>query len=152
MVACVRAKSDHIVKIGAKVLRLSATEWVFRESEQPAVTANFESTRRSKSTQFSQELTIFKVPMSADRRDGLHVSTSEYVEAFVVHENAVTIQVRVDRGSYWVLTRETFKADRPMLIDVSRIIRLPTPEQERALVDAYRAEVDAARAWINNNL
>ena len=119
------AKANHIVKIGSKTLRLPATAWVPMSNAQPAVAENFSSTRKRTSTLYSQVLTIFKLPMSVDRRTGLHVSKNEFVEAFVVHRDSVTIQVRVDRGSYWVLPER-----RSRLIDLSRWTFLVKPASQ----------------------
>ncbi len=72
--------------------------------------ANFEQVKRDPRHAFARVVTFFRLPMSIDRRQGTKVSANEYIEIFTGLPEMVTVLVRVDRGSYWVLSRETFRA------------------------------------------
>jgi hypothetical protein len=45
--------------------------------------------------------------MAADRRNGRQISSGEYLEIFKVGNlNDVVIQLRIDKGHYWLLSRQ----------------------------------------------
>lgn len=46
--------------------------------------------------------------MTDNKKTGEQISENEYIEAFVTEPNTVTVQIRVDKGDYWVLSRQTF--------------------------------------------
>jgi hypothetical protein len=56
---------------------------------------------------FPQVVTIYETPMATDRRNGREISPGEYVEIFKVGEPTdVVILVRLDKGRYWLLSRQ----------------------------------------------
>jgi len=110
----------HVVLIGRDSIKLPKAQWAPMVNEQPTVAENFEAVDRKLGHAFAQVLTIFKLPMSDDRKVGVQISREEYVEAFVVHPGKVTIQVRVDRGRYWLLSRETFDLQAKLSVDITR--------------------------------
>ena len=71
---------------------------------------NFEDSGKDVGQDVKRVATIFKLPMSDDRRNGVRISPEEYLEMFVFRPGTVTVQVRRDRGSYWLLSRETLVA------------------------------------------
>ena len=87
--------------------------------------------------------------MSEDRRLGLPISDHEFVEFLVVHPGKLTIQVRVDRGKYWVLSRETFDVNRTVSVKVDEYRPFLSEEEKKILWNTYQNEVDATRALIN---
>lgn len=72
-----------------------------------------------------------------------------FVEFFVVHSGKLTIQVRVDRGKYWVLSRETFDVKKPVSVTVSEYRPFLSEEENKILWSAFQNEIDATRALIN---
>jgi hypothetical protein len=70
---------------------------------------NFEQVKREPRQEFARVVTIFKLPMSVDRRLGTKLSANEYLELFAIHSGSITVQVRIDKGSYWVLSRDTYR-------------------------------------------
>jgi hypothetical protein len=82
--------------------------------------------------------------MSDDRRVGRRISAGEYLQIFKVGDPASTIvQVRLDRGSHWILSRQTFRLDRfPGLVGAD-------PEADAATWNRFRFalqdEIDTTR-------
>ena len=52
--------------------------------------------------------------MTNDRRNGHRESADEYIEIFTTEPmptRHVTVQIRLDKGSYWILSRQSFILD-----------------------------------------
>jgi hypothetical protein len=94
-------------------------------------------------------LTIFKVPMSDDRRLGIRISANEFLDLFVVHPGKLTVQVRTDRGNYWVLSRETFEVTRHVPISIKEYRPFLPEEEAKQVWSVFQNEVDGTRAQIN---
>ncbi len=86
--------------------------------------------------------------MSAERKSGVPLSANEYVELFVLDHiplphPLLVVQVRLNRGRDWLLSRQTFKvASWPSLANRN-------PNHDAATMELFRAtlqnEIDAAR-------
>ena len=96
------------IDVPGKTIRIARSEWKPMKNEFEWAD-NFEQLTRGPRHEFARVVTVFKLPMSVDRRLGTKVSTYEYVEIFTGLSQTVTVRVRVDKGSYWVLSRETFR-------------------------------------------
>ena len=57
----------------------------------------FEQVQKGPRHESPRVVTVFKLPMTDDRRAGVRVSPNEYVEMFVVNPGMLTVQVRVDK-------------------------------------------------------
>lgn len=142
---CVRA--SHDVSVGDTTLSLSAREWKPMDNPEP-YSENFEARTLRSGHTFPQVLTFFKIPMSEDRRLGIKISDTEFVEFLLVHAGKLTIQVRVDRGKYWVLSRETFEVNKPVSVRVDEYRPVLSEEENKILWNTFQDEVDATRALI----
>lgn len=143
--------STYDVSVGDTAVRLSAQDWKPMDNPEPYA-ENFEAQILRSGHAFPQVLTIFKLPMSEDRRIGIQISSIEFVEFFVVQPGKLTIQIRVDRGKYWVLSRETFDANKAVSVNVNDYRPVLSEEENRILWNVYQNEVDATRTLINEFL
>lgn len=119
-------------------------------SDSESYAKNFLALNKGK-TMFGQMITVYTIPMSDDRKSGKKLSTNEYLELFVVSKDAVTIQIRLDKGDYWLLSRETF--------DIANT-QLPKYEYKPFLEESsddfivyenfFRNEIDSTRDVLNN--
>ena len=56
---------------------------------------------------YPQVVTIYETPMTTDRREGKKIASGEYLQIFKVgNQSDVVIQIRVDKGNYWLLSRQ----------------------------------------------
>lgn len=107
------SSKTHDIVISKHVVSLPRTDW--KEMDNPTSFAkNFEARRMRNSEVFSQVITIFLEPMPKEKKIGMQLSDLEYVELFTVHPNTITAQIRVDKGYYWMLSRQTFRDYRPV--------------------------------------
>ena len=139
-----RAESVFSVSVPGKTITLAPEEWI-KMQDPTTVGKNFEERKKRPWHEFGRVVTIVPLPMSNDGRVGLKISASEYVEIFIVRPGFVTVQTRVDKGTYWVMCRETFlrKARTPP-VDLSPHTRLGTDDLER-LWFYYQEEIDETR-------
>ena len=107
---------------------------------------NFEERKKRPWHEFGRVVTIFPLPMSEDRRAGIKISASEYVEPFIVHAGFVTVQTYVDKGTYWVMCRETYrrKAHGPP-VDLSTYKPFLGRDDMQRLWFYYEEEIDETR-------
>lgn len=130
--------------VPGKNIELSSDSWTKAKDETNFV-KNYEETKLSSWHEFGRMVTIYLIPMSVDRRIGLKVSDSEYLEFFIVNPGFVTVQTRLDKGNYWVLCRETFKPKSGLPVDVSSYKPFLTERENRLLWQLYQPEVDETR-------
>ncbi len=140
--------STYDLSIGNIKVSIPADQWKRSDNPEPYA-ENFEARTLRSGHAFPQVLTIVKVPMSEDRRLGVQISDHEFSEFFVVHPGMLTIQVRVDRGQYWVFSRETFDVPRTLSVKVDEYRPFLSEEENRIVWSAYQKEVDGTRALIN---
>ena len=134
VLACAQAASAEpvfSVSVPGKTITLAPEEWI-KMKDPTTVGKNIEERKKGPRHQFGRVVTIVPIPMSNNDRIGLKISASEYVEIFIVHPEFVTVQTRVDNGTYWVMCRETFlrKAHAPP-VDLSPHKSLGTEDRER---------------------
>jgi hypothetical protein len=87
----VRAEQPLSVSVPGKTIELSQGEWTKLE-DATGFAKNFEERKKAPWHEFGRVVTVCLNPMSEDRREGLKISESEYVEFFVVHPGFVTVQ------------------------------------------------------------
>ncbi len=63
---------------------------------------------------------------------------------FVVHAGTLTMQLRVDKKTYWVLSRETFAARSLAFVDTQREHTL-TAEEFAFSRTAFQPDIDTTR-------
>ncbi len=106
--------NDFIVKTSNKNIVVSEKKWNKAKDSQ-SYAKNFEAREKINKEEYPQMITVYLNPMTSDRMSGTKISNKEYLEIFVVHPKTVTIQIRNDKGNYWVLSRQTFSANEPEL-------------------------------------
>lgn len=133
--------------VPGKTLELSTDEWS-KMRDETSFAKNFEGKKDAPWHKFGRVVTVYLNPMSEDRRSGLKISKTEYIELFSVHPGLLTAQVRVDKGGYWVLCRETFKPKAPMPAVTLRSYL--SENEELQLLHHYQVEIDETRYLLNS--
>ena len=144
-----RAEQMLLVSVPGKAIELSQGEWA-KMQDEAGFAKNFEERKNAPWHKFGRVVTVYLIPMSEDRRQGLKISESEYVEFFIVHPGFVTVQTRVDKGKYWVLCRETFKPKAPLPVEISAYKPWLGENENRQLWRLYQVEVDETRHLLNS--
>lgn len=135
--------ASTLVVVGADTLVFDSRRWLPMENEAEFA-ENFEDRQKGPRHVFGRVVTVFKLPMTDDRRIGTQIAPGEWLEFFVAHQGAVTVQYRLDRGHYWLLSRETLRPS-PFLQDrLSPGRHLDAPTLNQLRFDIQR-EVDDTR-------
>jgi hypothetical protein len=138
------AEPAFSVVVSGKTISLAQDEWTKME-DPTSFAQNFEERAKAPWHQFGRIVTIYLLPMSDDRRVGLKIADREYVEIFIAHPGFVTVQTRIDKGTYWVMCRETFlRKAHATSVDLWPYKPLGTDDRER-LWSYYQDEIDATR-------
>jgi hypothetical protein len=132
-----------------KIIELSPNDWE-KVDDPTNLARNYSEKTLSSAHQFNRMVTVYLSPMSDDQRIGQEYSATEYVEIFIDVPGFVTVQIRIDKGQYWVLSRETFKPKKFPLVDLSSS-KLPLSESEKnLLLLTYQLEIDETRLLLNS--
>ena len=137
---------SHTVDVGRRVIRLSRHEWRALPNPQPFAD-NFEQTDFLPPLTRPRIVTIFKMPMSEDRRVGRLLSDNEYIQMFSFQPEIVTIRIRVDKGNYWILSDESVAAPS-ITAPIGDRAELAGSALEDA-VSSLRDQIDTTRALLN---
>ena len=111
---------------------------------------NFEAIANTPPRQY-QIVTFFLSPMTEDRRSGQRISPSEYLEVFLSNPGEITVLLKRDHGTYWLLSREMFKAVLVPGVDTNRVGSVSGPEAER-VAETLRNQIDSSRHLIGERL
>ena len=146
---------DYLIDVGNREIAVNQEEWEFvNNSSGSTYSKNYSAINKKDGEKFEQMITVFLNTMTDDRKSGEKITNSEYIEAFVVHPNSVTVQIRVDKGDYWVMSRQTFKikTNYPDQTDI------PLSDLQYILVDApdslnqtMQNQIDNTRYILNND-
>ena len=83
-----------------------ASEWEPMQNEA-SYARNYSRAAKRDYERFAQVVTVYETPTASDRRSGKEVASGEYIEIFKVGEPTdVVIHVRIDKGRYWLLSRQ----------------------------------------------
>lgn len=135
-------KSDkYTIKMSGKSVVISDEKW--KKSNDPETYAkNFEAREMLGGEAFPQVITVYLNTMTIDRMSGKKISGNEWLEMFVVHPQTVTVQIRRNKGSYWILSRQTFSVSESQLINANP----ESSEQNFALYqNSFQNEIDTTR-------
>lgn len=143
---CGGVAQPHTVDVGRRTIRLSRHEWRALPNPQPFAD-NFEQTEFLPPLTRPRIVTIFKMPMSEDRRVGRPLSKNEYIQMFSFEPGVVTVRIRVDKGDYWVLSDEAVAAPT-VTAPIDRRTELVGSTLEDAVV-SLRDQTDTTRALLN---
>lgn len=145
---------NYEIKVGGESILVASDKWKFADgSDESNYSRNYQAIGKKDGEMFEQMVTVFLNKMTDDKRSGEEIADSEYVEAFVVHPYSVTVQIRVDKGDYWVLSRQTFKIKNnyPDQTDI------PYSDLQYILIDApltidqtMQNQIDNTRYILNN--
>lgn len=116
------ADSNYIIRVGDKNIVVSLDKWKFVDNpNENNYSKNYSALNKKDGEKFEQMVTVFLNRMTDDRKTGKKITNTEYIEAFVVYPYSITVQIRVDKGDYWILSRQTFesKNDYPEQTNVS---------------------------------
>lgn len=133
-----------ILNLPDKQISLSMQRW--EKLKDPNTFArNYEEKNTSEGHEFNRVVTVFLLPMSDDRKEGMRISDNEYLEFMIITPGYVTAQTRIDKGEYWVLCRETFLVKPFLVVDVSKYKPYLTDSENNSLWATYQAEIDETR-------
>lgn len=98
----------------AATTRAAPAGWK-RLAQVAPYSTNWERDEVRPSEVFPQIVTRFDIPMTTTNRLGTEVSPGEYVEAFSLPPllDQLTVQIRIDRQTYWLMSRQTFRRSSP---------------------------------------
>ncbi len=148
LVACGGQLDEELtLQVPGKIIELSPNDW--EKVDDPTNFArNYSEKMLSPGHQFNRMVTVFLNPMSDDRRIGSKISTMEYAEIFIAHPGFVTVQIRADKGQYWVLSRETFKPKESSPVNLSKMFL--SENEKQLLLLTYQQEIDETRFLLNS--
>ena len=132
-----------------KIIELSPNDWE-KVDDPTNLARNYSEKTLSSAHQFNRMVTVYLSPMSDDQRIGQEYSATEYVEIFIDVPGFVTVQIRIDKGQYWVLSRETFKPKKFPLVDLSSSKLLLSESEKNLLLLTYQLEIDETRLLLNS--
>lgn len=135
---------QHLVNVGHAAISLDAARWRAMPNEFDWA-ENFEEISRDASHVFPRVLTVFKLPMTLDRRVGLRISDSEFLEIFSTTPESLTIQIRSDRNSFWLLIRETVDTRGNTQLSEIALDRIVTDQEVRQAASALQPLIDNTR-------
>ncbi len=101
--------SDYVIKTKNKLLNISKSNWDFLETDH-IYSKNYQSKDKLEGHKFKQIITVFLIKMTDERKREEFVK-NEYFESWVNRPNSITFRIRIDKGDYWVLSRETYQTE-----------------------------------------
>ena len=132
-----------------KIIELSPNDWE-KVDDPTNLARNYSEKTLSPAHQFNRMVTVYLSPILDDQRIGQKYSATEYVEIFIGVPGFVTVQTRIDKGQYWVLSRETFKPKKFPLVDLSSSKLLLSESEKNLLLLTYQLEIDETRLLLNS--
>jgi hypothetical protein len=118
-----------VIDIKDNVLKIPKAKYSKVEDQYEWAKNFFRINSTTEINKFGQMITVFTLPMTEEDigvpSDTEKLSENEYLESFCVHNDGITYQYRVDKGDYWVLSRETLHVpnqfmDREDMIDIDK--------------------------------
>lgn len=143
------ANNPISITVPDKMILLSHNEWIKLKDETSFV-INLEERKQRPWHKYGRIVSIYLIPMSEDRKQGLRISENEYIEFFIVHPGFVTMQTRIDKGRYWVLCRETLLPKTSLPIDISKYKPWLDINVQLELWQHYQAEIDETRHLLHS--
>ena len=133
------------IKTQDKVILLDSDSWKPMRNEFEWA-RNYSAKSKNKGQVYETFLTIYLLPMATDRKTGKVISSNEYIEIFQVRPGTVTVQLRVDKGKYWVLTRDTYNVNTPASkVELDSLVY-------KMVYQEIQTQIDSNRFFIRNSL
>jgi len=101
--------SDYVIRTKNKLINISKSNWDFLETDH-LYSKNYQSKNKLEGHKFKQIITVFLIKMT-DERKSEEIVKNEYFESWVNRPNSITVRIRIDKGDYWVLSRETYQTE-----------------------------------------
>ena len=141
-------KNNDKIEVDAqgKTIFLDKAEWSPMQNTQEWA-KNFQSKYKKGAQQFETVLTIFLQPMTPERKIGKMISQDEYVEMFSSFPKTVTVQLRVNKGDYWILKRDTYKV---ATINPTKVETDPNVYQQ--IYRELQVNIDDSRFFVRTKL
>jgi len=137
-----------IVSVPPHTIRVPRADWETMPNQYEWAD-NFEQLRKDPGHVYPRVVTVYKLPMTADRRLGMRISSDEYVQMFNVLAGTLTVQVRLDKGDYWVLSRESFALPSGPNGEqtLEQFLTRPRPDSElyEQFLFRFQTEIDTTR-------
>ena len=105
----VEEDSDYVIRTKNKLINISKSNWDFLETDY-LYSKNYQSKTKLEGHKFKQIITVFLIKMT-DERKREEIVKNEYFESWVNRPNSITVQFSIDKGDYWVLSRETYQTE-----------------------------------------
>jgi hypothetical protein len=105
------------IAVGNRSVEISPLEWEVLKSEFE-YSVNLKNNRMLSNEKYNQIVTVFNLEMTRDRKSGTKLSDNIYLESFRTLQDSVTVQIRIDKGSYWILSRQTFSFDNDRILSI----------------------------------
>ena len=101
--------SDYVIRTNNKLINISKSNWDFLETDY-LYSKSYQSKTKLEGHKFKQIITVFLIKMT-DERKREEIVKNEYFESWVNRPNSITVQFSIDKGDYWVLSRETYQTE-----------------------------------------
>ena len=101
--------SDYVIRTKNKLINISKSNWDFLETDY-LYSKSYQSKTKLEGHKFKQIITVFLIKMT-DERKREEIVKNEYFESWVNRPNSITVQFSIDKGDYWVLSRETYQTE-----------------------------------------
>jgi len=134
------------VKVPGKTIFLDANEWFPMHNTQ-AWAKNYQAKKKKDGQAYETVLTIFLQTMTTERRSGKQIATGEYIKIFSLLPGNVKVQLRVDKGKYWILTSDTYEVRNLNALKVET-----DPLVYKMIYQEIQTKIDNNRFFIRNNL
>ena len=137
------------IRVGNRRVVLPTADWRAMPNEAEYA-RNFEAVTNKPPRQY-QIVTVFLNRMSQDRLIGQQISATKYLEVFLSNPDEVTVLLRRDHGSYWLLSREMFRGVSVPSVDLDRVGSLSAAEIEQ-ITGILRNQIDGTRYVLGEQL
>ena len=136
-----KKSDDYTIKMSSKSVIVSENKWQ-KSDDSKNYAKSFEAREMVWRETFPQVITVYLNAMTTDRMSGKKISENEWLEMFVVHPQTITTQIRENKGTYWVLSRQTFSVSEPQLVNINP----ESSEQNFSLYQSsFQNEIDSTR-------
>ncbi len=137
--------ADYMFIVNGTEKSVSEDKWEFKNLPESLYSKNYIAREKREGHKFEQVVTVFLQTMSSDDKTIEDIASLGFFEAFVVHPDAITYQIRIDKGDYWVMSRETFEHEHtyPMQTNISY-------SELVGLVGDFRNKIDNTKFILEN--
>jgi hypothetical protein len=139
---------EYRVATPSGFVRIPKADWKAVPSAH-ALGESFEQRRPSTHQGLPRLVTVFKTHMTEDVRIGRSISPTEYLEMEVDASGRLIVQIRVDKGRYWLLSRETLLTPGGPFVDTA-VVRALTVEESAAAREMFASEIEQTRFLLHS--